>query len=185
MESPPVILSSHSALAHNLYFMHFTNDCRNAAWEKQEPCQNRHDIEDPVVLHGAGPILVELNVCLCDTMCALPEKTWSISCPFTKEFTYFTIEVFDVDFCDKDGISYKTLMNPEQSVVISANIDETGLVMLETTIDFVVWESTCSYNLIIIGGPIANTVTNHLVERGISTVDWFISSGYLHRLQVI
>ena len=154
-----------------------TNDCRNAVWEKQESCQNRHDIEDPMVLHGAGPILVELNVLLCDTMCAPSEKTWHIPCPFTEEPAYFTIEVFDADLCDTDGISYKTLMNPVQTEIMPANADETGLVMLDITIDFSIWESTCCYNLIIIGGPVANTITNHLVERGISTVDWFISSG--------
>ena len=36
-----------------------TNDCRNAAWELQESCQNQHDIEDPLVQHGAGVILLE------------------------------------------------------------------------------------------------------------------------------
>lgn len=47
-----------------------TNDCRNAAWILQENCQNQHDIEDPVGFNGAGPIVVELNACLCHGMCA-------------------------------------------------------------------------------------------------------------------
>jgi hypothetical protein len=152
-----------------------TNDCRNAAWEFQESCQNQHDIEDPVVQHGAGVILVELNICLCDKLCSPDsEDSWVISGP-KKEQPYFTIEVLDVNFCD-DGIDYNTLMKVADTTK-PVDIDETGLVFLDTDIDFTEWKSACRYNLILIGGPVANTLVNQLMSEGISTVNWTSSTG--------
>jgi hypothetical protein len=128
-----------------------TNDCRNAAWELQESCQNHHDIEDPVVQHGAGVILVELNICLCEKLCSPDsEDSWVISGPM-KEQPYFTIEVLDVNFCD-DGIDYNTLMKVVDTKPV--DIDETGLVFLDIDIDFTEWKSACRYNLILVGGPV-------------------------------
>ncbi len=151
-----------------------TNDCRNAAWELQESCQNQHDIEDPVVQHGAGVILVELNVCLCEKLCPPDsEDSWKISGP-KKENPYFTIEVLDVNFCD-DGIDYNTLMELVDTNPV--DIDETGLVFLDSDIDFTEWKSTCRYNMILIGGPVANTLVTHLVSEGISIVNWTSSEG--------
>jgi S-layer protein (TIGR01564 family) len=34
-----------------------------------------------------------------------------------------------------------------------------------------------SMNLVLIGGPVANTLTSDLVENGKSTVDWYNSDG--------
>ena len=34
-----------------------------------------------------------------------------------------------------------------------------------------------SMNLVLIGGPVANTLTSDLVENGKSTVDWYTSEG--------
>ncbi|MBU7017441.1 MAG: S-layer protein [Theionarchaea archaeon] len=152
-----------------------TNDCRNAAWELQESCQNQHDVEDPVVQHGAGVILMELNVCVCDSF-YLPhsEVSWVISGP-VKERPYFTIEVLDVRFCD-DGIDYNTLMELVDTTN-AVDIDETGLVFLDSDIDFTEWKSACRYNMILIGGPVANTLVSQLVKEGISTVNWTSSAG--------
>lgn len=52
-----------------------------------------------------------------------------------------------------------------------------NLVMLDTELDFATWKAICDYNLILIGGPVANTIVEQLVENGISTADWAISPG--------
>lgn len=153
-----------------------TNDCRNAAWILQENCQNWHDIEDPVVSIGAGPIVVELNVCLCQGMCApRSDQTWVIPSPHVKEPVYFSVEV--ITACDKKGIHYETLLNVQNREIILSDIEETGLVMLDTEIDFTSWKLACNYNLILVGGPVANIIVKQLVSEGISTVDWLTSSG--------
>jgi hypothetical protein len=153
-----------------------TNDCRNAAWELQESCQDHHDIEDPVVQHGKGVILVELNISLCEKLCPPDsEDSWVISGPM-REQPYFTIEVLDMNFCDNDGMDYNTLMELVDTTK-PVDIDETGLVFLDIDIDFTEWKSACRYNLILIGGPVANTLVNHLVIEGISAVNWTFSAG--------
>jgi S-layer protein (TIGR01564 family) len=52
-----------------------------------------------------------------------------------------------------------------------------NLVMLDTELDFATWKAICDSNLILIGGPVANTIVEQLVENGISTADWAISPG--------
>ncbi|MBU7024792.1 MAG: S-layer protein, partial [Theionarchaea archaeon] len=51
------------------------------------------------------------------------------------------------------------------------------MVMLDTELDFAGWKAACEYNLILIGGPVANIVVKQLVDEGISTVDWTTSPG--------
>ncbi len=38
-------------------------------------------------------------------------------------------------------------------------------------------------NLILVGGPVANSVTKYLVDNGISNVDWYNSPGDIEYLQ--
>ena len=153
-----------------------TNDCRSGI--VQESCVDRWDIEDPVIWHGKGPIVVEINVCLCDRMCATSsEHAWVIPGPL-KEPAYFTIEVADAYFCDDNGIDYRTFMEDIQnSDIVPSDIDETGLVVLDTEINLSDWKSACGYNLILVGGPVANIIVKQLVGEGISTVDWSTSPG--------
>jgi hypothetical protein len=158
-----------------------TNDCRDTSCTIQEDCQDQYDIEDPVVLHGAGPIVVEINICLCEKICAPRGHAWSIPGPSHGGSAYFTVEVSDVTLCDKDGIDYNTIMEEVQTTdyyeISPADIDRTGLVVLDTDINFTAWKAACSHNVILIGGPVANSIVNQLVNEGISTVDWATSPG--------
>jgi hypothetical protein len=142
------------------------------------------DIEDPVLWTGVGQAIVEINLALCDKMCAPGcEYKWPILGPYPRDPPYFTIEVTDVQFtcADGDGIDYDTIMEEiqveEYTTVTPADVDETGLVMLDTELDFAGWKAACDYNLILIGGPVANIIVKQLVDEGISAVDWTTSPG--------
>ncbi len=147
-------------------------------------CIDLYDIEDPVVWVGAGQIMVELNIALCDKMCAPGcEYKWPIPGPYPRDPPYFTIEVTDVLFScnDGDGLNYDTLMEEIQTTpytqVTPADIDTTALVMLDTELDFAGWKAACTYNLILIGGPVANIIVKQLVDEGKSAVAWATSPG--------
>jgi hypothetical protein len=161
-----------------------TNDCRNPDWTMVANCIDLYDIEDPVLWTGAGQIMVELNIALCDKMCAPGcEYKWVIPGPYPRDPPYFTIEVTDVLFScgDGDGIDYDTIMEEIQTAeyteITPADVDETGLVMLDIELDFAGWQAACDYNLILIGGPVANIITAALVADGHSVIAWATSPG--------
>ncbi|MBU7020636.1 MAG: S-layer protein [Theionarchaea archaeon] len=158
----------------------FTNDCK-AEDGSQSGCTDAYDIEDPAVWHAAGQTIVELNVVLCEDLYAQGTYSWDITGPSFKDKSYFTIEVTDLGFeCeDGDGISYLTgLVVPvEYSRIKPVDIDEISIVQHDTEVDFSQWKSSCERNLILIGGPVANTIVRELVTEGISMVNWEISAG--------
>ncbi len=137
-----------------------TNDGRTGT----ETIHNsNHDVEDPVLWHGPGPVLVEINISLCDSSHP-PQHEWSLS-PF-KNLSHFTITVTDMDFC-KGGIDYSTTMVHLK----------TGAIMADAEFPFMSWKSACDYNVILIGGPVANMVVKLLVDRHVSLIDWTVSPG--------
>jgi hypothetical protein len=161
-----------------------TNDCRfsDGSWNLQ--CIDLYDIEDPWPWFGFGELVLELNVALCDKMCAPGcEYKWPIPGPYPRDPPYFTIEVTDVLFtcADGDGINYDTIMEEVQTTgyteILPADIDETALVMLDTELDFAGWKAACDYNLVLIGGPVANIIVKQLVDEGKSAVNWATSPG--------
>jgi hypothetical protein len=163
-----------------------TNDCRNPDGTHivGAQCIDLYDIEDPVLWVGAGQNLVEINIALCDKICAPGcEYKWPVPGPYPRDPPYFTIEVTDVLFTcgDGDGIDYDTLMEEIQThdytEISPADIDETGLVMLDTELDFAGWKAACDYNLVLIGGPVANIIVKQLVDEGMSAVNWATSPG--------
>jgi hypothetical protein len=163
-----------------------TNDCRNPDGTHivGAQCIDLYDIEDPVLWVGAGQNLVEINIALCDKICAPGcEYKWPVPGPYPRDPPYFTIEVTDVLFTcgDGDGIDYDTLMEEIQTQdyteISPADIDETGLVMLDTELDFAGWKAACDYNLVLIGGPVANIIVKQLVDEGMSAVNWATSPG--------
>ena len=52
-----------------------------------------------------------------------------------------------------------------------------ALVLLDTEFDFSDWKAACDYNLILVGGPVANVIVKELVDEGISVVNWALSLG--------
>ena len=157
-----------------------TTDCRHSNGQLRSNCTDLYDIEDPVVWHGPGVIMVELNISLCEKIC-IPnhEDTRTISGPHLGVPQYFTIHVSDACF-DGDGIDFETIMGNEsinEPTQMKSHINESGLVMTDTEFDFSEWKSTCSYNLILIGGPVANEIVRQLVDEGISLVAWEDSPG--------
>ncbi len=153
-----------------------SNDCRVAGSQKN--CEDQSDIEDPVVWHSPGVIMVEINVFSYSTKCA-PESPWLIPGPYLKEPQHFIVTVTDEWFKGASpGITYKvTKEGIIHDVTTPLDIDETGLVKTDAQFDFARWKSACSYNIILIGGPVANTVVSQLVDEGLSTVDWETSPG--------
>ncbi|MBU7043445.1 MAG: S-layer protein, partial [Theionarchaea archaeon] len=161
------------------------NDGRAPDWTLQANATDLYDIEDPANwLFAPGELIFELNVALCDKMCAPGcEYKWPVPGPYPRDPPYFTIEVTDVLFTcgDGDGITYDTIMEEVQTTdyteISPADIDETGLVMLDTELDFAGWKAACDYNLVLVGGPVANIIVKQLVDEGMSTVDWATSPG--------
>jgi S-layer protein (TIGR01564 family) len=49
--------------------------------------------------------------------------------------------------------------------------------MLDTELDFAGWKAACDYNLILIGGPVANVIVAECVADGKSVVAWASSPG--------
>jgi S-layer protein (TIGR01564 family) len=60
---------------------------------------------------------------------------------------------------------------------MKSHINKSGLVMTDSEFDFPEWKFACSYNLILIGGPVANEIVRHLVDEGSSLVAWEDSPG--------
>ena len=76
------------------------------------------------------------------------------------------------------GITYEvTKESIIHDITAPVDIDETGLVKTDAQFDLARWKSACDYNIILIGGPVANTAVSQLVEEGLSIVDWATSPG--------
>ena len=158
-----------------------TNDCRYSDYSREESCRDLYDIEDPVVWHGPGQIIVEINVGICKTK--LPKETGEliITGPHFEDLSYFSIQTTDTLFTcgDGDGIDYDITIE----VTAIEVTDENFLVIMDSEFDFGEWKSSCEYNLICVGGPVANAVVNQLVDEGLSTVDWITSPGELEYIE--
>jgi S-layer protein (TIGR01564 family) len=124
--------------------------------------------------------MVELNISLCERICVPNhEKARTISGPHLEVPQYFTIHVSDACF-DGDGIDFETIMGNEsinEPTQLKSHINDLGLVMTDSEFNFPEWKSTSSYNLILIGGPVANEIVRHLVDECISLVTWEDSPG--------
>lgn len=66
---------------------------------------------------------------------------------------------------------------------IPADFIEKDIVILDTEIDFDSWKNGCSFNLILVGGPVANKIVRQLIDEGISAVDWTSSRGRCEYIQ--
>lgn len=161
-----------------------TNDCKTSTWATTANCTNVYDIEDPIVWHGPGLIMVEINIGVCDSMCFEDsDSPWIISGPVLEDEPYFTIEVLDSGFTCKDGsgIDYDTLMEVSQTRQYSTSVaihwDEMALIETDTEFNFTQWKTACSKNVILIGGPVSNNIVNQVVKRGFSGIDWQTSPG--------
>ena len=51
------------------------------------------------------------------------------------------------------------------------------VVMADAEFNFDEWTVSGDYNLILVGGPVANSITRVLVDEGFSSIKWVISSG--------
>ncbi len=164
------------------------------------------DIEDPVVAsvvdpitlipgiigyHCPGQVMVELNVALCDIVEMAECLTRFV---FSGPLDYFKIEMSDITWDDdqdgdpdphdgftNDGLDWETVMEVAAGTytrVIQVDIDETELVKLDIEIDSL---DKQNFNLILIGGPVANQLSKELEDLGISPddgspVDWAYTS---------
>ncbi|MBU7017758.1 MAG: S-layer protein [Theionarchaea archaeon] len=167
-----------------------TNDCRYGDCLLKVNCTDLYDIEDPVVWHGSGVIMVELNVCLCRNM-SPPEQVqrWDMQGPYLEDTPSFSIEVHDIFFScgDGSGIEYYTIMKlvmvtRYRSIIID-EVDETVLVKVDTEFNFEEWKSSCPHNLILVGGPVVNSVVKKLVNEGLSKINWTVSPGHLEYIR--
>ncbi|MGC1120271.1 MAG: S-layer protein [Candidatus Methanofastidiosia archaeon] len=158
------------------------------------------DIEDPVVyrtlaqniigFHCPGQIMVELNVALCDIVEMAECLTRFV---FSGPKDYFRIEMDDITWDDdqdgdpdiygigNDGLDWQTVMEIAAGTytqVVQVDIDETELVKLDIEIDSL---DKQNFNLILIGGPVANQLAKELEDLAIppddgSPVDWMYTS---------
>jgi hypothetical protein len=139
-----------------------------------------------------------LELRLCDTI-SIPdcETTYTVNGPEN----YFKIEVLDVDFGkentnplyfapdfeyvgsytntppnDTDGLRARISMTTAgQTIKYTANvkIDPVELIKLDIEVN----TATNTRNLILVGGPVYNSIVKDLVDMGASTVDWATSRG--------
>jgi hypothetical protein len=158
------------------------------------------DIEDPVVyftlaqtiigFHCPGQIMVELNVALCDIVEMAECLTRFV---FSGPLDYFRIEMTDITWDDdqdgdpdvyglgNDGLDWQTVMEIAAGTytrIRQVDIDETELVKLDIEIDSL---DKQNFNLILIGGPVANQLSKELEDLSIppddgSPVDWMYTS---------
>ncbi|MBU7019121.1 MAG: S-layer protein [Theionarchaea archaeon] len=152
-----------------------SNDCRNSDWSLQTECINQCDIEDPVMWHGPGIPIVEMNLSHYQDVHA-PGTTWVIPGPHFGEL-YFFVHVTDTWFQGTHpDIAYETVkVNLRRRT--TSNIDETCLIIYDSEFDFDAWKTDCNCNVILIGGHKANSVVNQLIQEGVSVINWATSSG--------
>ncbi len=162
----------------------FSNDCRNPDWSFVGDCQDLYDIEDPVVFLGEGQTMVELNIALCDIVEMAECLTRFV---FSGPQDYFRIEMTDITWDDDqdgnptDGIDWQTIMEVSAGTytqVVQVDIDVTELVKLDIEIDSL---DKQNFNLILIGGPVANQLSKELEDLSIppddgSPVNWAYDS---------
>ena len=142
-----------------------------------------------------------LELRLCDDIIVPDcETSYTINGPEN----YFTVEVVDVDFgkgnnvlanfpakaptvpgqpyvgayagTDSDGANLKIKMTTAgQTIKYTANvkIDPVELIKLDIEVN----TATNTRNLILVGGPVYNSIVKDLVDMGASTVDWATSRG--------
>ncbi|KYK38518.1 MAG: hypothetical protein AYK18_17040 [Theionarchaea archaeon DG-70] len=48
---------------------------------------------------------------------------------------------------------------------------------MDIEFDFANWKVMCDYNLLLVGGPVANTIVKRAIDEGLSAVDWATSPG--------
>ncbi|MGD2250667.1 MAG: S-layer protein [Candidatus Methanofastidiosia archaeon] len=164
------------------------------------------DIEDPVVFsfvdpvtqdqefigyHCPGQRMVEINIALCDIVEMAECLTRFV---FNGPNDYFRIEMDDITWDDDndddpdspppttdDGLDWTTVMEIAAGTytqVVQVDIDETELVKLDIEIDSL---DKQNFNLILIGGPVANQLSKELEDLSIppddgSPVDWMYTS---------
>lgn len=75
-------------------------------------------------------------------------------------------------------------MDGESAAMLAEKINAMALpdapavvVMTDTDFSFTDWKADCDYNLILVGGPVANTIVRFLVDEGFSNTNWTISPG--------
>ncbi|MBU7017153.1 MAG: S-layer protein [Theionarchaea archaeon] len=156
------------------------NDCRHSDCSLELNCTDFSDIEDPVMWHGPGVTLVEINVCSCDILYPSSDDM-IIRGPSLTETPLFTIKVTDRFFAfnDGDSIEYKLTMTLAftETYISHVDFDVSCIVFLDSEFNFAQWKSSHKYNLILVGGPVANPLVRKLINEGHSVVDWYTSPG--------
>jgi hypothetical protein len=123
-----------------------------------------YDVEDPAGWHSPGLIVLELNLLVCDILSEQNTVyTWIISGPSQADLPYVALEVTDGVFSSDCSIDYTTYL---------FNGGEPSLVVADANFDFTRWKASCSNNLVLIGGPLANIIVKQVVDEGISGIDW-------------
>ncbi|NYT13725.1 MAG: S-layer protein, partial [Candidatus Methanofastidiosa archaeon] len=80
------------------------------------------------------------------------------------------------DSADKDGVYLKINMSTAgDTIKYTANvkIDPVELIKLDIEVN----TATNTRNLVLVGGPVYNSIVKDLVDMGASTVDWATSAG--------
>jgi hypothetical protein len=135
--------------------------------------------------------IIELDIALCDTVEMAECLTRFV---FSGPLDYFRIEMDDITWDDdqdanpdpwdgvtNDGLDWKTVMETPSGTytqIVQVDIDETELVKLDIEIDSL---DKQNFNLILIGGPVANQLSKELEDLSIppddgSPVDWTYTS---------
>jgi hypothetical protein len=132
------------------------------------------DIEDPVLWHGPGRLMLEINIAPCESACGVE----TVNGPSQDTIPFFTLTIPDECYAEHEPGYIINLQKPH---VLPCNappsIEVSDLIVVDSDISFQEWKTTGTSNLILIGGPVANAFVDTLVEEGISTVNWFESDG--------
>ncbi|MBU7048214.1 MAG: S-layer protein [Theionarchaea archaeon] len=84
------------------------------------------------------------------------------------------IIVVGEDAAEKDGVSAQRLAAEISAMLFDA---PDIVVMTDAEFSFADWKVAGDYNLILVGGPVANSITKILVDEGFSSTTWVTSSG--------
>ncbi|MBU7031477.1 MAG: S-layer protein [Theionarchaea archaeon] len=132
------------------------------------------DIEDPVLWHGPGRLILEINIAPCESVRCVE----SVNGPLRDTIPFFTLTISDEFYAEHEP---RYIINLQKSFTLPCNappsIEVSNLIVVDGAISFQEWRTTGTSNLILIGGPVANTIVDTLVKEGISTVNWFDSDG--------
>lgn len=137
---------------------------------------------------NASDFVFEAVVGLCDTLqVPICEETYLVLGPQnfywgtyekTLENPYFSVKVTDVTV--DSGFTFEVQMEKRKDPITvkeSVRIEGQDLVYLDVEFNFHTWTQEGSKNIILIGGPMANGIVNHLVGSGISQIVWEVSLG--------